>query len=377
MCRTGLRHCRHNRTAAQRALENAQRRITRNTAKAAAARETGDQAKAAAYDALVSAATAEAAQLTAATDLPTEASPFSEDLRMQYLHGDCHLLAQELARQNPGWSVVVVGTAHPEFDDEDPNDPDTTWDAETIQHAWARRPDGALVDIAGVHPADAAARLAEQRGQTLFEHTDTDEAERVWGYSEWTAFDDGEGFVAPADEVAAEVTRIYASAAIGSHPTTRDASSHSPTAEPVEVYDSSGDPVEVIPGVIDDNADWVYRNGQCLALAVAAAEETGWPVHLRTFTDGDPADPTGTYLNLRHAYLEAPDGTLIDIRGDHDPVIVEEETRDFDGDLYAPPRTVPATEARALLEEFEGFLNDQDTQTAKSFVYPMLEQAGY
>lgn len=143
--------------------------------------------------------------------------------------------------------------------------------------------------------------------------------------------------------------------------------------QPVEVLDSSGNPVEVTPGVLDDNADWVYHNGQCLALAVAISERTGWPVHLRTFVDG-PADPAGTYTSLRHAYVQAPDGSLIDVRGQHDADIVDEECRDLDGDLYQPARIVSAERAAALLSEFDGFLERQDVDVARSFVDPVLAQ---
>lgn len=145
----------------------------------------------------------------------------------------------------------------------------------------------------------------------------------------------------------------------------------------VEVFDALGCRRAVTPGVIDDEADWVYKNGQCLALAVAASERTGWPVYLRTFTDGEAADPAGTYTNLRHAYVQAPDGSLVDIGGDHDTDVVEEEAHDLDGDLCCPARVVPAAQARALLAEFEGSLFDQDLDTARSFVDPMLDQAGW
>lgn len=215
MCRTGTRHCRGKRTATQRSIENAQRRVTRNAGKAQSARDQGDEAKALLYDRLVAAA------------------------------------RTELEDHSP----ASIGQA------------------------------------------------------------------------------------------------------------------------PVEVYDSSGSPCEVTPGVIDDEADWVYLNGQCLALAVAMSERTGWPVHLRTLTDGDEADPTGVYANLRHAYVQAPDGALIDIRGVNDADIVDEECRDLDCDLYLPPRVIPAAEARTLLDEFEGYLFDQDVPTAETFVDAVLARA--
>lgn len=212
MCRKGIRHCRGARAPEQRTLENAQRRVTRNTTKAATARNKGDEAKATTYDRLVASAAAEVADLSR------------------------------------------------------------------------------------------------------------------------------------------------------------------PTAE---VYDASGDPITLTLGVIDDEADWVYTNGQCLALAVAMSEQTGWPVVLRAFTDGDgyEDDEPVRYTNLRHAYVQQPDGSLLDIRGEHDPIIVDEECRDFDGDAYLPPRIVDSHDSRVLLAEFEGYLSEQDLDTARHFVAPVLQLA--
>lgn len=142
----------------------------------------------------------------------------------------------------------------------------------------------------------------------------------------------------------------------------------------VTVRDASGDPVDVVPGLIDDAAEWVYMHGQCLALAVVLAERTGWPMHLRVFADGDgyEDDEPVRYLNLRHAYVQTPDGPLLDIRGVHDPVIVEEHCRDFDSDAYLPPRIVPAAEARGLLTEFGGYLEHQDVEVAATFIAAVL-----
>ena len=47
-------------------------------------------------------------------------------------------------------------------------------------------------------------------------------------------------------------------------------------------------PVAVTPGVIDDEAEYAYRNGQCIALSLALAKETGWPIVVQLSKPGDP-----------------------------------------------------------------------------------------
>lgn len=143
------------------------------------------------------------------------------------------------------------------------------------------------------------------------------------------------------------------------------------TARTVEVKDAHGDSVELTPGTIDDAAEYVYRNGQCLALAIALAERTGWPVHVRHFEDGDDADPCGLYSNLRHASVETPTGTLLDIYGESDADILLADDESYGGAL--PPFTVPAGEARErLLLRFGGYLEIQDIETATTFVDAVL-----
>lgn len=382
MCRTGTRHCRGKWTVTRRAIENVQRRVARNTAKAQAARDVGNETKALAYDQLAEAARSELAAHSPATPAapvaemtPEQAHAFlTEDLIRRYTLGDCGVLAHHLAVRN-GWGVCVVGTLdYTEFDEDYPED--SYVGVETLMHAYAVRPDGALVDVRGVHPSTDADALARDRGQTRHDYPDADSADRLWNHEQWLDTDWGDpdwnavNSAELATWTATAVTSLYADAAPGTHHTL--APHEQSRTGPVEVYDSSGDLCALTPGVIDDEADWVYRNGQCLALAVAISERTGWPVHLRTMIDGDPADPAGTYPNLRHAYVQAPDGTLVDVRGEHDADIVEEECRDLDGDLYLPARVVPAAQARALLGEFEGFLFDQDLDAARMFVDPVL-----
>lgn len=344
MCRTGTRHCRSNWDHQRRALENAQRRVSRNRTKAEAARQDGNPTRAAACERLADAAAREAAALRATLPAPTPV-PCPADPEPPP--------GPALPPQFWGWVQEYI------------EESDTI--GACYEPAWAA---GACVD-ASVEFADYLTSQGAPGVQVVDLISTGDDPTIPAGYAHTVVEMDGividfthRQFHPDADVPHLQPTADYYR---GWRRTTPDRQ-----AAPVEVYDSSGDPVEVTPGVLDDNADWVYRNGQCLALAVALSEHTGWPVHLRTFTDGDDADPAGTYLNLRHAYVQAPDGSLVDVRGEHDADIVEEEARDLDGDLCVPARIVPATQARALLAEFAGFLEHQDTATAATFVEPVL-----
>ncbi|HEY8717224.1 hypothetical protein, partial [Pengzhenrongella sp.] len=104
-----------------------------------------------------------------------------------------------------------------------------------------------------------------------------------------------------------------------------------------DVEDAWGRAVELTPRRLDENARWVYRNGQCLALAVAIATRQGWPVVAHTMASSwDDHDEPVTH-ELRHAYAQAPDGTLIDIYGECDPDAIDLE----DGELLTACTKLP------------------------------------
>lgn len=78
-----------------------------------------------------------------------------------------------------------------------------------------------------------------------------------------------------------------------------------PAASPVEVGESN-EPRPVTPGRYDTASSYVYKNGQCLTLAAAMHERTGWPIAV--ISDGH---------RLVRAYVRDPDGMLVDIDGAH------------------------------------------------------------
>lgn len=139
----------------------------------------------------------------------------------------------------------------------------------------------------------------------------------------------------------------------------------------VTVQDASGDDIDLIPGLIDDEARYVYKNGQCLALAVAISRHTGWPMHVTTYDGGEEPDeyaPTGfaQVRELRHASVFTPAGDLLDITGQHDPDAIEL----YEGDEV---EVVAADEADRLLEEHGSNLEPGDLDVASQFVQAVLD----
>lgn len=135
------------------------------------------------------------------------------DIVTRHTAGDCHILAHKVAEQT-GWGLVIVGDPVFEADyceDECPEDCTDTehgsWAVENLFHAWARRPDGRLVDIRGVHEPQAADRLAETWGSIVHSYASAAEADRVWDHAQWASSDDD---IEDADYVGAYVARYGA-----------------------------------------------------------------------------------------------------------------------------------------------------------------------
>lgn len=95
------------------------------------------------------------------------------------------------------------------------------------------------------------------------------------------------------------------------------------TPAPVQVPDARGRLVTVTPGVVDDSADYVYSNGQCLAFALAMHEKGadievalasgGW------WYDGPPTELTAdNVVHFVHALASWDGGDLYDIKGEHE-----------------------------------------------------------
>ena len=104
----------------------------------------------------------------------------------RYTLGDCAVLADAVARRN-GWGVVVVGDL--EVDDDDPDD--VVYFVGSVIHAWARRPDGALVDIRGVWAPEVAERRAAEWGVPVHSYDTAEQHAAQWDPDQW-GYDDVE-----------------------------------------------------------------------------------------------------------------------------------------------------------------------------------------
>lgn len=124
---------------------------------------------------------------------------------------------------------------------------------------------------------------------------------------------------------------------------------------PVKVRDARGMNVAVTPGVLDENAEHLYLNGQCLALATALAEDNGnWGVAVRLYDDG---------ALVAHAWAVDTDGTLHDVRGAHDEQAIAEELDEDEEIVHYLPSMVPLVHA-----ELAEAIGPQDLGLAQSFV---------
>ena len=89
--------------------------------------------------------------------------------------------------------------------------------------------------------------------------------------------------------------------------------------EPRGMTTANGFSLRVTPGVIDESAERLYTQGQCLAFATELAKKLG-SNRVVAFISTDEN-------TLIHAYAEGSDGKLYDIEGEHD---LDEETERWD-----------------------------------------------
>ena len=131
------------------------------------------------------------------------------------------------------------------------------------------------------------------------------------------------------------------------------------------LLDNYGDEFLLTPGIIDDNARHVFTEGQALALAAVVSRATGWPLVIRTSGDGRG---TSGPPALIHAWVEDPDGDLIDINGLNDR---EESDDKFDGSIDRQS-TFTIDEFDNLFARYRGFIPAQEQETAAEFVDAVL-----
>ena len=94
--------------------------------------------------------------------------------------------------------------------------------------------------------------------------------------------------------------------------------------------DEDDEELAIEPGLLDEVAFEAYKNGQCLALALAIHDQTGWPVRLLVRGKKQALQKV-KMDDLIHALVRAPDGYDVDIYGDNEPEVLEEEATDLHG----------------------------------------------
>ena len=138
-------------------------------------------------------------------------------------------------------------------------------------------------------------------------------------------------------------------------------------AEFAEVQDADGNVITLIPGEITGSTRYVYRNGQCVALAAAISRRTGWPVVTREYEIKLGGE---TQRILGHAYALSPDGHIVDIDG----------ALNWEGDRVKAWReedVVTITESDRvddLLDSFSHRLSEQNVDLAETFLDIVFEQ---
>ena len=142
---------------------------------------------------------------------------------------------------------------------------------------------------------------------------------------------------------------------------------YSGSTEYVHLEDTSGELVTVVPGELSGSVRHIYRNGQCMAMAVALSRETGWPIVTREFE----LELGGEKKRLlHHAYVLSPDGHLVDIDG----------YLDWEGDRVKSWRgedivtVTEADHADTLLDSYAHRLSEQDTDLAETYLDHVLTQ---
>jgi hypothetical protein len=115
--------------------------------------------------------------------------------------------------------------------------------------------------------------------------------------------------------------------------------------------------VEVTP----ENEGWVFTSGACDIWAAAATRQRGWPVWAAGhecagcdsemnygFREGDFYDELGLCeCQTAHFFVQAPDGMLWDVHGEHDPLGVAESYR-------SPLRPVTEATLSDVLDSWHG-----------------------
>lgn len=136
----------------------------------------------------------------------------------------------------------------------------------------------------------------------------------------------------------------------------------------------------VVPGkALGGNTDWeefvvgeddlsVFRQGGCAVWAAAAHRQTGWPIVVAGPSqcdcgDWEPEDPIGYGTTTdqlcpcqpHHLMVQAPDGMVWDVAGEHDPTAFVEDRDTVDPDGNTIPYTIRRIEPETAVDILESW----------------------
>jgi hypothetical protein len=134
--------------------------------------------------------------------------------------------------------------------------------------------------------------------------------------------------------------------------------------------DEDDEELTIEPGLLDEVALEAYKNGQCLALALAIHDQTGWPLML--LVQGKKQSLQKVKMDdFIHALVRAPDGSYVDIYGNNDPEALEEEATDLHG-RHTWLEIIERSEVDAWLIAHPAYATGLDEAMAQTFVEIVL-----
>lgn len=167
-------------------------------------------------------------------------------------------------------------------------------------------------------------------------------------------------------------SRAGASATVSATP---PPSAVKPQGELFWVEDSHGDGSELVGGEVCDEARFVFKHGQCLALASVLAEHFGtgrvfvaYNIDREEEYLGDGEVNTYEHPDPIHVWADAGDGVLVDYDGETEPELIVESFEDHHPDMRT--KAVSVAEAQ---EWIGGYMADQNYDFARTFVGPVTE----
>lgn len=150
--------------------------------------------------------------------------------------------------------------------------------------------------------------------------------------------------------------------------------------ETLVMKNANGVNLTITPGVIDDNAKRLYKEGQCMAFAISLAERTGGKVALLTYSDGSVAHA----FNSKNGVIEDI-GESMSLKNAKNSIAIQND-RAFKNNQPEAMRTLKLMspkKMRKLLESNSGAfkvgsetgnISEQNFELAETFVESYMNQ---